>query len=194
MVISLKVLAAPAVRRIAREENVNLSQVTGSGKEGRILKEDVLAFIAGLKAVNHIVTNYLHIDITGGRKPSSSTSTSTTQQQTVVEQDVATATTSSAPSEPSRPAYQLEDRDVPVKGIKKVMVKSMTAANQVPHFGYCDEILMNSVKSIREQLKPYAQAQNVKLSYLPFIIKACSLALKQYPDLNAFTNRYEKKQ
>lgn len=44
---------------------------------------------------------------------------------------------------------------------------------------------MDSLMSLRSQLKPLAEARGVKLSYMPFIIKAASLALKQFPELNA---------
>eukprot|EP00644_Phytophthora_capsici_P010393 jgi/Phyca11/548717/estExt2_Genewise1Plus.C_PHYCAscaffold_300023 len=57
--------------------------------------------------------------------------------------------------------------------IRKMMVKSMNAALNIPHFGYADE------------------ARGVKLSFMPFIIKAASLALKHYPMLNATVNDTE---
>ena len=46
---NVKVLATPAVRRIAQEYGVNLGDVRGSGKEGRVLKEDILAHVEGAK-------------------------------------------------------------------------------------------------------------------------------------------------
>ena len=150
-------LATPAVRRIARENNIDLNVVPSTGKDGRVLKHDILNFIEG------------------GMKPKTSTIS-----------DVPVA----APPSINKTSYQLEDREVPIRGIKKIMVKSMTAACQVPHFGYCDELLINELKTLREQLKPVAAEKNVKLSFLPFIIKAASLALKEYPDLNAYTNRF----
>jgi len=154
----LKVLATPAVRRIAKEHNVNLADVRGTGHEGRVLKHDILAFLDG--------------------EPTASASAAPS----------APASTPSTPQAPAAPAYQAEDRQVPVKGIKKIMVKSMTAACQIPHFGYCDDMIVNQLKTLREQLKPLAAEQGIKLSYLPFLIKAASLALKSYPDLNAYTN------
>jgi len=63
------------------------------------------------------------------------------------------------------------------------MVKTMTQANAVPHFTYCDEYDMTSLVNLRKELKK--QNQDLKLSYLPFIIKACSQALNNYPILNA---------
>ena len=161
-------MATPAVRHLARQHNIDLREVAASGKEGRILKQDVLAFIDG------------------GRKPKAAGSTESSQQTSELNSGIADGQQSASQA----PAYQLEDREVPVKGIKKVMVKSMTAACQIPHFGYCDEIDVTDLKALREQMKPIAASMNVKLSFLPFLIKACSLALKEYPDLNAYTNRF----
>ena len=56
---------------------------------------------------------------------------------------------------------------------------------QIPHFGYDDEISMNALSELREVLKPIAEANNVKLSYMPLMIKAASMALQQYPILNS---------
>lgn len=75
------------------------------------------------------------------------------------------------------------DRNEPIKGIRKAMVKTMTQANAVPHFTYCDEYDLSQLVKLRKQLKK--QNKDIKMSYLPFIIKACSHALTNYPILNA---------
>ena len=77
----------------------------------------------------------------------------------------------------------LADRTEAIKGIRKAMVKTMTQANSVPHFTYCDEYDMSELVQLRKQLKK--QNKELKISYLPFIIKACSQALNNYPILNA---------
>jgi len=77
----------------------------------------------------------------------------------------------------------IADRTEPIKGIRKAMVKTMTQANSVPHFTYCDEYDLSSLVKLRKQLKKQNKA--IKISYLPFIIKACSQALNNYPILNA---------
>ncbi len=59
----------------------------------------------------------------------------------------------------------------------------MTQANSVPHFTYCDEYDMSELVKLRKQLKK--QNKDLKISYLPFIIKACSQALNNFPILNA---------
>lgn len=61
----------------------------------------------------------------------------------------------------------------------------MTAANQIPHFGYCDEIVVDRLVDLRSQLKQMATAKNVRMSYMPIFVKAASLALLQFPILNS---------
>lgn len=65
------------------------------------------------------------------------------------------------------------------------MVKTMTAALKIPHFGYCDEVDLTALVKLREELKPVASARGIKLSFMPFFIKAASLGLLQFPILNA---------
>lgn len=56
-----------------------------------------------------------------------------------------------------------------VKGFKKAMVKTMTLANRIPHFGYADEIVLDGLVALRRALN--ADAERVRLSYMPFFIK-----------------------
>ena len=79
-----------------------------------------------------------------------------------------------------------QDRDEQVKGITKAMVRSMTESLKIPHFGYKDEIDMSALVQMRAQVKEVASQRGIKLSYMPVILKACSLALSQYPILNAY--------
>ncbi|PIO55271.1 2-oxo acid dehydrogenase acyltransferase [Teladorsagia circumcincta] len=65
------------------------------------------------------------------------------------------------------------------------MIKTMTEALKIPHFGYDDEVCADALIAVRKELKELAKDRNVKLSYMPFFIKAISLALLEYPSLNA---------
>jgi pyruvate dehydrogenase E2 component (dihydrolipoamide acetyltransferase) len=79
----------------------------------------------------------------------------------------------------------VEER-VPIRGIRRKvaehMVKSRDSTAQVTHV---DEVDMTEVAHLREKAKASAEKQGIKLTYLPFIIKALVLALKKYPYLNA---------
>jgi 2-oxoisovalerate dehydrogenase E2 component (dihydrolipoyl transacylase) len=79
-----------------------------------------------------------------------------------------------------------EDTVVPIRGYNRLMVKSMTASLQVPHMVYADEINVNALTEVRDSLQPLAKEMGInKLTYLPFFIKASSLAMAKYPVLNS---------
>ncbi|KYO19532.1 lipoamide acyltransferase component of branched-chain alpha-keto acid dehydrogenase complex, mitochondrial [Alligator mississippiensis] len=166
-----KTLATPAVRRLAMENNIKLSEVVGTGKDNRILKEDILNYLA--KQTGAILPP----------SPKSEIIPPLPKLET-------------APAAPKDKAHRIpvpiskptvftgKDKTEPITGFHKAMVKTMSAALKIPHFGYCDEIELNQLVQLREELKPLAQARGVKLSFMPFFLKAASLALLHYPVLN----------
>jgi len=157
------VFATPAVRRIAKENNVDLKLVKGTGKDGRVSKEDILAFVEGK---------------TPAKQPH--------QAQAHANQAQHQQSHKEAPHKAASAAVVKEDRREPIKGFKRAMVRSMNEAWQtIPHFGYCDEVTMNELKTLRGELQELAKERGVRLSFMPFFIKAASLALRQYPILNS---------
>jgi 2-oxoisovalerate dehydrogenase E2 component (dihydrolipoyl transacylase) len=79
-----------------------------------------------------------------------------------------------------------EDTVIPIRGYSRLMVKSMTTSLQVPHMVYADEINVNALTGVRDSLRPLAKEMGInKLTYLPFFIKASSLAITKYPVLNS---------
>ncbi|ANG64760.1 dihydrolipoamide acetyltransferase [Marinobacterium aestuarii] len=150
-----KVLAGPAVRRVAREYGLDLAQVPGSGKDGRILKEDVQRYRASL------------------------------------EQAPKGAATAAVSTEPSVAAVATEKsvRIEPIRGIQAAMAKRMVeAVSSIPHFTYGDEVDMSALLQLRGQLKLKAEQQGVRLTLMPFIMKAMALAVQSFPILNARVN------
>eukprot|EP00095_Tigriopus_kingsejongensis_P004001 maker-scaffold1031_size68893-snap-gene-0.26 protein:Tk04001 transcript:maker-scaffold1031_size68893-snap-gene-0.26-mRNA-1 annotation:"hypothetical protein DAPPUDRAFT_192475" len=162
-----KVLATPAVRRMASEFNLNLAEVPATGKEGRVLKEDIIHYMEEAKAAPH-------------PKPASPPSSPPTS-------------TKAAPSRAPPPASVTPRRVVgadekvtkPMDVITKAMTRIMTKALEVPHFGYKDEIDMTSLVTLRKELKAGNDPTYHRLSFMPFMIKAASLALADYPNLNS---------
>nr|XP_039273236.1 lipoamide acyltransferase component of branched-chain alpha-keto acid dehydrogenase complex, mitochondrial-like [Styela clava] len=90
-----------------------------------------------------------------------------------------------SPPVPVSASIPAEDKIEPIKGIRKVMLVNMTEANKIPHFGYNDEYDLSNLVSVRKDLKHEAKKHDIKLSYLPFILKAVSMSLSQYPILNS---------
>lgn len=80
------------------------------------------------------------------------------------------------------------DRKEAIKGVRKAMVKTMNQANTIPHFSFCDEYKMDSLIELRSQIKNLIKERGIKISYMPFLIKACSMALHSYPILNAYVD------
>lgn len=81
-------------------------------------------------------------------------------------------------------------RKEPIRGIQAAMAKQMKhAVSTVPHFTVCEEIEMDNLIAARQQLKVQFEKQGVKLSFMPFFIKALSLALKQFPIINSQVNQ-----
>jgi pyruvate dehydrogenase E2 component (dihydrolipoamide acetyltransferase) len=162
---SKRVYATPAVRKLARELGVNIRQVQGTGKNGRVTKEDVQAFAQG------------------GQAPAAVAAPEAAQAQP--------AATAAAPAAEAAPAAAqaapggLEERK-PLKGIRKAiasaMVKSMYTA---PHVTIMDEVNVAKLVEMRERFKPIAAKKEVKLTYLPFIVKAVLAGLREFPEMNA---------
>lgn len=147
-----KALASPAVRRIARERSLDLSLIQGSGKDGRVLKEDLL---------NHQPSSQ-------GQKADS-----TTDHTTALE----------TPHQPG------SDRSEPIKGVRAAMAKQMEdAVRCIPHFTYSDEIDITTLDQLRQQLKQEIEVEGIKLSLLPFMMKALALAIQAFPILNSRVN------
>ena len=157
-----KVLASPAVRRVAREKNIDLSTVEGSGKKGRILKSDVLNL------------QHSNVDTSSQNSRSSAPSSSTAEKG-----DLNSTST----------VLKGSVRTEKVRGIQAAMAKQMSASvYTIPHFTVSDELVMDNLMALRKLLKPEFEAKNVKLSFMPFFVKAMSLALNEFPVINSQLN------
>ena len=157
-----KVLASPAVRRVAREKNIDLSSVEGSGKKGRILKSDVL--------------NLQHSNVDTSSQNSTSSAPSSSNAEKGDSNSTSTVLKGSVRTEK-------------VRGIQAAMAKQMSASvYTIPHFTVSDELVMDNLMALRKLLKPEFEAKNVKLSFMPFFVKAMSLALNKFPVINSQLN------
>jgi pyruvate dehydrogenase E2 component (dihydrolipoamide acetyltransferase) len=156
-----RILAFPSVRKFAREQGVDIRLVPGTGKHGRITKEDILRFKNGGQT-NPAVAAQKEEETTG--------------KQTAM----ATSPVTAAPA-----GERVEER-VPLKGIRKVIAQAMTKSMYTaPHVTLMDEVDVTRLVALREKAKPLAEKKGVKLTYLPFIVKAVVAGLRQFPALNA---------
>ena len=76
------------------------------------------------------------------------------------------------------------DTRVPVRGYMRAMIKTMQAQTAVPHLVFSDEYVMDELIALRRRCQAQ-QCEGVKITYMPFLVKALSLALSEFPEMNA---------
>src|SRR6266480_59890 len=161
-------LAAPAVRRLAKELNVNLGAIRGSGPQGRILEDDVRRAAAQASAV----------------APAATISRPAPAPQAV---------RPAVPQAPSSGARGGEER-IPIHGLRKRIFEKMAKSNvTAAHFTYVEEVDMSQLVHLREHLREAAERKGIKLTFLPFFIKSVLGALKEFPALNSSVDEADKK-
>lgn len=173
-----RVRAAPAVRRLARELGIDLSQVPGSGPHGRVRIEDVRAYAARLRV--------------RPEAPVEMVPAAPAEVEAPVVVPAPRPAIGARAAFPAPPAYHtpkgyegLEER-VPLSAVRRAIAQQMVVSHlYTVRTLAVDEADLTELVRLREQLKPEAERQGVKLSYLPFIFKAVVRALKKYPQLNA---------
>lgn len=147
--------AGPAVRKLARQMGVDLSKVKGTGPKSRISKDDVKAFVK--RAL---------------QSPGSAAA--------------AVASGSGIPAIPAVDFAKFGD----VELVKMSKIKKLTAANMsrnwlnVPHVTQFDDADITELEAFRKGMKAEAEKSGVKLTPLPFLLKACAAALRAEPSFN----------
>ena len=162
-----RVLAMPSVRQFAREKDVDISQVTATGKGGRVTKEDIENFL------------------TGG--PSSAPAKSEAPEAAAPKEAAPAA--ESKPAEPAKPFKSnlgdLEER-VAMTPTRKAIAKAMVnSKHTAPHVTLHDEVEVSKLWDNRKRFKEVAAANGTKLTFLPYVVKALTATVKKYPVLNA---------
>ncbi|MBF0752801.1 2-oxo acid dehydrogenase subunit E2 [Jeotgalicoccus nanhaiensis] len=151
------VIAMPSVRKFARENDVDIKEVTGTGKNGRILKEDIENF--GTEAAE-----------------------SEQAEETKEETSASSEGTQKAPLK--QQTGELETREK-MSGMRKAIAKAMVNSKHTsPHVTHIDEVEVDALWAHRKKFKEIAAEQGVKLTFLPYVVKALVSALKKYPELN----------
>lgn len=141
-----RVLAAPSARRLAREMGVELTQVSGTGPHGRVMREDLLSKGQVSKG------------------PSSKPAL--------------------APSRLIAPA--LQDERVPLRGLrKKIAEKMRLSKDRAAHFTYVEEADATQLVALRNAAKELGAKQGIKVTFLPFVMKAMIPALRAFPIVNS---------
>ena len=144
--------SSPLVRKIARENNVDLAQVSGTGLGGRITKQDILDFIEK------------------GQKPAA-----------------VAAAPSKAPSAPAAKPAAIPGDLVPMTQMRKIIAQRMIESRRTSAHVHCMyEVDFTNIVKLRAKNKAgFEQRNGVRLTFMPFFVRAAIIALQQFPIINA---------
>lgn len=160
-----KPLATPATRKLARDMSVDLRSVPPTGPQGRVTKVDVETYAKAPPS-----------SATPGRSGSELATSGTAPVSAHAPVKIVA---------PSSAQAALEER-VPFAGMRRKIAQKMSQSkNTAAHFTFVEECDVGKLKELRARMKPRAEAQGVKLSFLPFIVKAVVAGLKKHPILNS---------
>ena len=163
-----KPLATPATRRLARELGVDLRSVPPTGPNGRVTKDDVKQRGTAPSGPAHLHEQF------GDHVP---------ETHAKSQPQAARAPQRIAP--PAGEESALEIR-TPLRGVRKRIFEGMSRSKHTAaHFTFVEECDVTRLKELRARLRPAADKAGVKLSFLPFFVKAVVAALKKHPSLNS---------
>ena len=145
-----KALATPAVRAMARSMGVDIHGVPGTGKGGRVTKEDLAA---------------LREEGPAARPANGAVR---------------------APVPPAPPPAEGKEERIPLRGLKKRIAEQMARSKRTAaHFTFVEQADVTELVRVKHRVADAAKRDGVKVTYLPFIVKATVAALKKHPTLNA---------
>ncbi|WP_214782435.1 dihydrolipoamide acetyltransferase family protein [Exiguobacterium sp. s183] len=165
---------SPAVIRLANENNIDLNELSGSGLGGRITRKDILRYLSE------------------GRP--ASTPEKVTQaplQETMVQTKMDVPTEAPRPAvEPSQPAASTSTgryETIPTAGVRQAIANNMVRSkHEAPHAWLMIEVDVTNLVEARARLKDeFMKREGVKLTFMPFFMKAAIEALKKYPMMNS---------
>ncbi|GAA0494550.1 pyruvate dehydrogenase complex dihydrolipoyllysine-residue acetyltransferase [Salinibacillus aidingensis] len=149
-----RVIAMPSVRKYARDKGVNIQQVSGSGKNNRVLKEDIDRYLSG------------------------------DQADTAQAAEAAEPAAASGAQQVAAEGQYPETREK-MSGIRRSIAKAMVKSKQTaPHVTLMDDVDVTELVAHRKKFKQAALDQDIKLTYLPYVVRALVSTLKKYPTLN----------
>jgi pyruvate dehydrogenase E2 component (dihydrolipoamide acetyltransferase) len=158
--------SSPLVRKIAREHGINLSQISGSGLGGRITKQDILSFIESQSTSHHAPA----------------------AQPAVPAAQHPPAAPTVQPASPPQPAAAPYPGDlVPMSNMRKLIAKHMVESRRTSAHVHCMyEVDLTRVVNLRNKYKNgFEQRHGVRLTFMPFFVRAALMALQQWPIVNA---------
>lgn len=161
-----RVQAMPSVRQFARENDVDISLVEASGKGGRTTREDIENFLQG-----------------GGQTASKDESA---KEESTSTESKATAAPVSASAKPFKSGRSDEETREKMSTTRKAISKAMVNSSlTIPSVSLFDEVDVTKLMAHRTKFKTIAAEQDVKLTFLPYVVKAVIAVMKKFPALNS---------
>ncbi|PLR97447.1 dihydrolipoamide acetyltransferase family protein [Bacillus sp. T33-2] len=152
-----RVIAMPSVRKYAREKGVDIRGVAGTGNNGRVLKEDIENFMKGGAPA-------------AAEVPAAETPAAAPKE---------------APQAAAVPQGQYPETREKMSGIRRAIAKAMVnSKHTAPHVTLMDEVEVTKLVAHRKKFKDVAAAKGIKLTFLPYVVKALTSALREFPVLN----------
>ncbi len=187
------ILATPSIRKFARENKVALHRIKGTGRSGQITKEDVLTYLdKSMLTTQGAATAAEQTKLSDTPNPSNASDApdapgvpNAVDAPNAPNVPNQTALPTAAPSNQTTIGGRVEER-IPLTGIRKIIANAMVkSVYTAPHVTLMDEVEVSGLMGFREKAKPLAEQKGIKLTYLPFIVKALVAAAKQFPMINA---------
>ncbi|HYD40057.1 MAG TPA: dihydrolipoamide acetyltransferase family protein [Anaeromyxobacter sp.] len=165
-----KALATPAVRAMARSLGIDLRAVHGSGKDGRVTKEDLEAARASANGKGGVEAVPLALRQAQGERSA----------------QVATVVPVPPPPTTVRSTTRGEEERIPLRGLRKRIADNIARSKRTAaHFTFVEQADVTELVQVKHRMADAARAEGVRLTYLSFIVKAVVAALKKFPELNA---------
>lgn len=166
---------------IPQEEETTAPSVVGDIKESKREIRDILATPKVRKMALDLKGDIKNIKGTG-------------RDGRITEEDVKKAAAGEKKKPAEKPAVKIKSKydfygtleRIPLRGVRRATAKKMAeSVSHAAHVTHCDEADADKLVGLREEMKAEAKKKNIKLTYLPFIVKALIAALKKHPTLNA---------
>nr|WP_219914631.1 dihydrolipoamide acetyltransferase family protein [Thalassobacillus sp. CUG 92003] len=155
---------SPAVMTLAQDHDIDLNQVEGSGREGRITRKDLEKIIES------------------GHVPQAKTSSQAPEQEQGQEQEPKRSENPAAPVK-----VEKGDKEIPVTGVRKAIAQNMVkSTTEIPHAWMMVEVDVTNLVDYRQAMKDKFKAdEGYSLTFFSFFVKAVAQTLKAYPELNS---------
>jgi pyruvate dehydrogenase E2 component (dihydrolipoamide acetyltransferase) len=169
-----KVRSSPLVRRIAREHDVDLTQVPGTGAGGRVSKHDILAAVEG--GASSISAASARPAAAAGAASSRPPATGGASASAVLENAV-----------PREKMYFGHYDVQPMSVMRQRIAEHMVLSKRVsPHVYSVDEVNVSGIAALRAKMKTkFEETSGTKLTFMPFFVRAAVEALRKYPTVNS---------